>query len=71
MSGLQSHLAQLDDITKAMHRRWEQARILWNDPIAWHFEKQYWAPLDAQALAVQRELEQLLQALAQARQHVK
>ncbi len=52
-------------------QRWEDARTLWRDPVAWHFEKQYWNPLHAQARATQQELERLAQVIAQAQRQVR
>jgi len=71
MVNLSTAIAQLDSGWKTLRQRWEDTTAVWNDPVRWSFEKEHWTPLDAQAQATQREMEQLAQVIAQARRSVK
>jgi hypothetical protein len=61
----------MDSALKTLRQNWESTRAVWNDPVSWNFEKEYWVPLEAQIQATQREMEQLAQVIASARQNVK
>lgn len=71
MAGLNTTAAQLNSAWKTLCQRWEESEMVWNDPVRWDFEKTYWAPLERQVTATQREMERLAQVVARARQNVK
>jgi len=71
MNGLNAGITQLNDARQRLHQRWEAAKLVWNDPVRWNFERKYWEPLAQQTQATQRELEQLATVIAKARQMVK
>jgi hypothetical protein len=71
MSSLNTTAAQLETAWKRLRQRWEDTKTVWNDPVQRHFEKEYWTPLEGQTQATLKELEQLAQVIAQARQKVK
>ena len=71
MSSLSTTTAQLDAAWKRLHQRWEDTKAIWNDPVQRHFEKEYWTPLEGQTQATLKEMGQLAQVIAQARQKVK
>jgi hypothetical protein len=70
MTNLNTTIAQLDSAWKTLRQRWEATKAVWNDPVRWDFEKEYWMPLEGQVLATQREMERLAQVIAQARRNV-
>ena len=68
---LNATLNSLDNAFRVALRQWRDSRALWNDPVAWSFEKVYWQPLEQQTQATQREMEALEQVMEQAKRHVK
>ncbi len=71
MANLEVNIVALNDARQRLHQRWEAAKLVWNDPVRWNFERKYWEPLDKQAQATQRELAQLAAVVAKARQMIK
>lgn len=71
MSNLNTAIAHLDAAWKSLHLRWEKTKKVWNDPVRRDFEKEYWAALEQQIPATQREMERLAQVIAGARRSVK
>jgi hypothetical protein len=71
MSNLNNTSVELRDIWQRLNQRWEDAKVLWNDPVRWSFEKEHWTPLEGQVQATQREMARLAQVIAQAQRSVK
>jgi hypothetical protein len=71
MANLSTTITQLDTAWKTLRQRWESIKVVWNDPVSRDFEKNYWAPVEGQVRATQREMERLAQVIAQARRSVK
>jgi len=71
MAGMNVPVGQLGKAWKTLRLQWEDARTLWNDPVRWDFEKEYWALLDVQVPDTLGAMEHLQQVIAQARQRVK
>jgi hypothetical protein len=71
MSNLNSTAAELQEAWRRLCQRWTDTAAVWNDPVRWDFEKQYWQPLEAQTQATQREMERLAQVIAQAQRSVR
>ncbi len=71
MASLKVAVDQMDSTLKTFRQNWENTRLVWNDPVQQHFEKDYWQPLETQAQATLREMERLAQVIAQARRNVK
>lgn len=71
MSNLSHSLDRLTNSWQVLQYRWQQTRVLWNDPVAWAFEKDHWTPLEAQVQETVREIERLVQVVSQAQRHVK
>ncbi|MBM4467317.1 MAG: hypothetical protein FJ014_17485 [Chloroflexi bacterium] len=71
MANLNTAAAQLDFAFRTLRQRWEVTTSVWNDPVRWNFEKEYWTPLEMQVPATQREMERLAQVIAQARRSVR
>jgi hypothetical protein len=71
MSNLNSTAAELQETWQRLRQRWTDTVAVWNDPVRWDFEKQYWQPLEGQTQATQREMERLAQVIAQARRSVR
>jgi hypothetical protein len=71
MVGLKPTVAQFDSNWRILRQHWEDIKPIWNDPVRWNFDKEYWTPLETQALAVQNEMERLAQVIAQAQRSVK
>ena len=61
---------ELQEAWKRLRLRWQETISLWNDPVRWDFEKEYWTPLETQVPITQREMERLAQVIAQARRSV-
>ncbi len=71
MSNLSHSIDRLTNSWQVLQHRWQQTRVLWNDPVAWAFEKDLWAPLEAQVHETVREIERLAQVVSQAQRQVK
>jgi len=55
---------------KVLAERWESTKRMWNDPVCWRFEKEYWVPLASQVNNTQREAENLAKVIAQAQRSI-
>lgn len=62
---------EMQEALRRLLQQWESARQVWNDSVSREFQEQYVEPLDAQTLAVQREMEKLARVLAGARKSIK
>ncbi len=71
MSDLSRTAAELQEAWFRLCQRWGETKNVWNDPVRWDFEKEYWDVLAQQPPAVQQEMEQLAQVIAGAKRNVK
>lgn len=62
--------ARLNHAWQALRRRWEEIKLVWNDPVRRAFEQEFWTPLEEGTSAAQREMENLAKVIAQARRRV-
>lgn len=62
--------AELNAAWQALRRRWEETKMVWNDPVRRAFEQEYWTPLEEGTSAAQREMENLAKVIAQAKRRV-
>lgn len=70
MGNLNTTGTKLQEAWQRLCLRWQETTPLWNDPVRWQFEREYWQPLESQMPATQREMERLAQVIAQARRSV-
>lgn len=53
---------------KDLRIRWEQATLVWNDPVRREFEEQFWDPLVERTVAALRAMDRLAPVLMKLRQ---
>ena len=53
-----------------LRQQWQRTAALWNDPVRWQFERDFWQPLESRVPATLQTMERLAQIVAQAQQHV-
>ena len=61
------HLEQWQVLLK----RWQLTCELWDDPVRRHFERESWQPLEAETVAMHREMEALIQTISEAQRRVR
>jgi hypothetical protein len=71
MGNLSSTATDLQANWHRLCQKWENVKTLWNDSVRRGFEDDYWTPLERQTQATQREMERLVQVIAQAQRNVK
>lgn len=71
MSNLNSTQADLQASWRRLDQRWEETKVVWNDPVRRRFEQEYWTPLENQTRTTLKEMERLAQVIAQVRRSVK
>jgi len=55
---------------KTLRQRWEDAKVLWNDPVRWDFAKRHWQLLEQGTQATLKEMARLADVLAKAQRNV-
>jgi hypothetical protein len=58
-AALTGPLADLDDLLRAMKRRWQGLLLYWNDPVRHRFEADHWSPLTAKLTELLAEMVRL------------
>lgn len=53
-----------------LNQQWQKTIALWNDPVRWQFEQDFWQALERQIPATLQTIERLAQIIAQAQQNV-
>jgi len=71
MSNLNTTRSELQEAWQRLCQRWQGTTALWNDPMRWQFEREFWQPLEGQVPATLKEMERLAQVIAQARRGVR
>ena len=61
---------ELQGALQALRQRWQETTEVWDDPVRWQFEREFWQPLETQVTATQREMERLAHSIAQAQHSV-
>ncbi len=62
---------QLQQAWQQLRQQWQKTAALWNDPVRWQFEREFWQPLEREVPATIREMDRLAQVISQARQNVR
>ena len=62
---------ELREAWQRLCRHWEETTQVWDDPVRWQFEREFWQPLEAQVTTMQRELERLAHGTAEAQRNVR
>ncbi len=71
MGNLSVTRAELQGSWQRLCQRWQGTIALWNDPMRWQFEREFWQLLEDQMLLTLKEMEQLAQVIAQATRSVR
>jgi len=71
MSNLNTTRVELQEAWQLLRQRWQGTTVLWNDPMRWQFEREFWQPLEDQVPVTLREMEQLAKVIAQAQRSVR
>jgi len=71
MNNLNTTRDELQEAWQRVRQRWQGTTALWNDPMRWQFEREFWQPLEDHAPATLKEMERLVQVIAQARRGVR
>jgi hypothetical protein len=71
MRNLSITRAELHEAWQRVCQRWQGTTALWNDPVRWQFEREFWQPLEDQVPLTLREMERLAEVIAGARRSVK
>jgi hypothetical protein len=71
MSNLNTTRAKLHEAWQRLRQRWQGTTALWNDPMRWQFEQEFWQSLENQVPITLKEMERLAEVIAQARRSVK
>ena len=61
---------QFQQVWHQLCQQWQKSTALWNDPVRWQFERDFWQALERQMPATLQTMERLAQVIAQAQQHV-
>lgn len=62
---------QFQQAWQQLRQQWHKTTALWNDPVRWQFEQEFWQPLESQVPVTLLKMERLAQVIAQARQNVR
>ena len=71
MISLEHVVNQFKNAWQRFGLRWQETATLWNDPMRWQFEHEYWQPLDIQVRVTLEKMENLAQVIAKARRSVR
>lgn len=71
MSSLNASHDHLQTAWQALQKQWQASCDLWNDPVRWHFEREYWQGFERVVPATMDEMQKLERIVAQARRNVK
>jgi len=61
---------QFQQAWRQLDQQWQKTTALWDDPVRWRFEQDFWRGLERQVPATLQAIERLAQVIAQARQNV-
>lgn len=53
-----------------LRQQWQRTTSLWDDPVRWQFEQDFWDGLETRVSATLQAMERLAQVITQARQNV-
>lgn len=68
---LNSVHSQFQQTWQLLNLRWQKTAALWDDPVRWQFEQDFWWMLERQVPATLQAMERLAQVIAQAQQHLR
>lgn len=69
--GLGNVPTELDEAWLRLRQRWDETTQVWEDPVRWQFQNEFWEPLEAQMTATQQEIERLAHGFAEAERGVR
>lgn len=61
---------QIQQALMRIRSQWQRSSSLWDDVVRWEFEREFWQPIERQAISTKLELEKLSQVITQAQQNV-
>lgn len=62
---------QFQQTWQRLNQQWQKTTALWDDPVRWRFEHDFWKMLERQVPAALQTMEHLARVIAQAQQHVR
>ena len=62
---------QLRQSWEHLSRQWQDAVAVWNDPVRWQFDAEFWKPLQSQVPSALMRMDRLAQVMAQAQHEVR
>lgn len=68
---LNSTAVYFKEAWRQLHQRWDETAQVWDDPVRFKFEKEFWQPLESQVTATHREMERLAHVISQAKRSVR
>lgn len=71
MSNLSNARARLENEWTLLRRHWEMTAALWNDPVRYRFEREFWQDYEPALHAALKEMDELARVIDQARREVK
>lgn len=57
---------ELQEAWQRLKLRWEESKEIWDDPVRWQFERDFWLLLEKEMSDTLQEMEHLAQVIAQA-----
>jgi len=71
MSSLNTTHEQIRNGWRVLQRQWQASCALWDDPVRRQFEREFWQDFEQVVPATLKEMERLVQVIAQARRGVR
>ncbi len=71
MAGLDMPIDQLSIAWKVLHKKWEDTRALWNDPVSQSFEKNYLTLFEGHTQVTLKEMQKLAQVITEAQRRIR
>lgn len=62
---------ELQETWRKLLQRWQETTEVWNDPVRWQFEREFWQPLEVQIKATQEDMKRLVHVITQAQRNVR
>ena len=61
---------ELSESWKNLRQHWQVTTEVWNDPVRWQFEKEFWQPLEIQVNTTRENMKRLVNIIAQAQRNI-
>jgi len=62
--------SELSNDWRLLCQRWQSTTDVWDDPVRWQFEREFWQSLEVEVKATQREMEQLSHVILETQRNV-